>query len=436
MMWWSRHRRHSLSGKLVLLFVLTAVVFVVLVGGGFGKAFRSHFENNIQPHLIQYIDYIRHDIGTPPDQQRAAELAKKLKVDIYIDGPDTLGGQWSSNGRRLDVSQFEFEHRFVQDDIEYGFARNHREEIFMARSGDNRIFFDIPNLDAERRGKALIPIAILLLVLFALYHLIARLIRPVKILSDGVRRFGQGDIEHRITLNRRDELGELADSYNQMADDIQQMLDAKRQLLLAISHELRSPLTRAKVSLELMSDDRQKQELTKDINEMESLIEELLESERLSNRHQALNKQQCDLNELIDELLRQHFTQAGVNAQLPDEPTTITLDGARIKLLFKNLLENALRHTPDGAQPPELKLALTTDVVTVTITDHGNGIDAEHIPHLTEPFYRADASRHRETGGYGLGLYLCRVIVEAHGGELTINSEVGNGATVLVQLPR
>lgn len=428
-----RPRRYSLGGKLILLFLLTAVVFVVLVGGSFGKVFREHFEHNIQPHLVQYIDYVRHDIGSPPNRLRASELAEKLKVDIYIDGPE---GSWSSNGRQLSALKYEAGHSFMEDGVEYGFARNHDDKIFMARMGESTLYFDIPNIKAERRGNAFIPIIILLILLFGLYHLILRLIRPVNILIDGVRRFGHGDIEHRIDLNHRDELGELADSYNEMADDIQQMLDAKRQLLLAISHELRSPLTRAKVSLELMADDQQRQELARDLNEMESLIEELLESERLSNRHQALNRQKYNLNELLEELIQHHFSDNNISIQLPEESIVLMLDGPRIRLLLKNLLENGLRHTSDDVAPPGIKLEQKDEVILISVHDFGRGIEAEHIPHLTEPFYRADASRHRETGGYGLGLYLCRMIVEAHGGELMIISEVGKGTTVCVQLPR
>jgi len=425
-------RRHSLSSKLVLLFLLTAVVFVVLVGGSFAKVFRDHFEHNIQPHLVQYIDYVRHDIGSPPNRLRAAELADKLKVDIYIEGPE---GSWSSNGRQLSATKYKIDHSFMEDGIEYGFTRHHHEKLFMARMGESTLYFDIPNIKAERRANALIPIAILLVLLFGLYHLILRLIHPVNTLIDGVRRFGHGEIDHRIELNRHDELGELAKSYNDMADDIQQMLDAKRQLLLAISHELRSPLTRAKVSLELMSDDQQRQELSRDLNEMESLIEELLESERLSNRHQTLNKQEYNLNELIKELIHQHFSDHNIDIQLPEKSINLMLDGPRIRLLLKNLLENGLRHTLDNAAAPEIKLEQLETAVVISVHDFGIGIKAEHIPHLTEPFYRADASRHRETGGYGLGLYLCRVIVEAHGGELTINSEIEKGTTVCILLP-
>jgi signal transduction histidine kinase len=110
------------------------------------------------------------------------------------------------------------------------------------------------------------------------------------------------------------------------------------------------------------------------------------------------------------------------------------IDAARIKLLLKNLLENAVRHTPEGSPPPEIRLGVEKDHVEITVTDRGSGIDATHLPHLTEPFYRVDPSRQRETGGYGLGLYLCRMIVQAHGGKMGIESDKGKGTEVKVRL--
>jgi signal transduction histidine kinase len=113
----------------------------------------------------------------------------------------------------------------------------------------------------------------------------------------------------------------------------------------------------------------------------------------------------------------------------------LDVDTARIKLLLKNLLDNAIRHTPDGARAPEIQLMLDKQQALITVSDHGKGIQARHLLHLTEPFYRVDPSRQRETGGYGLGLYLCRMIAEAHDGQLEIESAVGEGTRVMVKLP-
>ena len=207
-------------------------------------------------------------------------------------------------------------------------------------------------------------------------------------------------------------------------------------MLLAISHELRSPLTRAKVAVALLDDPQQRNEITRDLDELDRLVEELLETERLTTRHRVLDRRPVSLNALVEEVIVSFFAGTNVQRALPAQDVQAEVDSARIKLLLKNLLDNAVRHTPTGAAPPEVTLDPTPDGCALTVRDHGTGIAPEHLPHLTEPFYRADPARRRETGGYGLGLYLCRVIAEAHGGTLAIDSTPGQGTTVRVMLPR
>jgi len=426
-------RRHSLSGKLILLFIIMAIAFVLLVGGGIKRAFQGHFEDNIRPHITQYLEYVNADIGSPPDRTRAQELAERLNLEIQIIDDQ---GHWSSSGKLSEMDDLKIERGFLANGEQYFHAEDKHQHYLMARDGDATLLFNVPNVRDQGKGfKGWYPLVILLSLLLLLYYATRRLFKPLDSIKQGVQKFGDGYMDHRIDVQRKNELGELADSFNGMASDIQQMLDAKRQLLLAISHELRSPLTRARVAVELLDEENKKAAIVQDINEMESLIEELMETERLSSRHTSLNKTHCDIVELLNQLIATNFNDAGITTQFPETSVTLDVDAARIKLLLKNLLENAIRHTPETSPAPEIQLTADKDNVSITVSDHGNGIDAMHLPHLTEPFYRVDPSRQRETGGYGLGLYLCRMIAEAHGGELQIESEAGKGTRVTVRLP-
>ena len=429
-----RKIRHSLSGKLILLFIGMALVFVLLVGGGIRHAFQEHFRDNVRPHITQYLEYVKDDIGVPPDRERAQQLARRLNIEIQIF--DQSGG-WSSSGRVTDLDTVEIEREFLIDGTRYFHVEDrHRRDQLMVQDGDTTLLFNVPNLRDQRRGfRGWMPVLILLALLLVLYHATRRLFAPLDNIKQGVERFGAGDLDHRIEIRRRDELGELATSFNGMADDIQQMLDAKRQLLLAISHELRTPLTRTRVAAEILQDDAKKAQIIQDINEMEGLIEELIETERLSGRHRKLNKAHTDIVEVINDTVQTWFESAGITLRLHEPEVMLDIDVARIKLLLKNLLDNAIRHTPEAALPPIIDLRIGWQEVIITITDHGQGIDEEHLSHLTEPFYRVDPSRQRETGGYGLGLYLCRVIAEAHGGRLEIDSVKGDGTRVMIMLP-
>lgn len=418
----------------MLLFLLMAVLFVVLVGASLRHLFSSHFENNVLPHLLQYLEYVQQDIGDPPNRDRARELADKLNIEIYI---LDKRGLWSSRARHLDLDELEIEHRYTIDGIEYAWVKVDNTDYLMTRTGDATLLFNLPHARQERESfRGFAPLMVLLGILFVLYHATQRLVSPLGTIKTGVEQFAGGKLDHRIAVKRRDEFGELADAFNAMAAEIQQMLDAKRQLLLAISHELRTPLTRAKVTAELIEDDARRRQLHRELNEMESLIEELMETERLSTRHRALNKSAQDLVLLLQSVKNTHFSDAALHLTLPEAGAQCDVDPARVKLMLKNLIDNALRHTPRNATPAEVSITSTPSSHVIEVLDHGHGIPPEHLPHLTEPFYRVDSSRQRETGGYGLGLYLCRMIAEAHGGSLEIESEVRTGTSVRVTLPR
>lgn len=430
---WKHNIKHSLSSKLLVLFIVMAVLFLFMVGGSLRLVFKHHFDHNVRSHLVQYLKYVREDIGLPADYERARQLADSLNIEIGIFDDR---GIWSSSNRQFDISNMEIEYGHMVEGIEYAQVEIHEEEFFMMRVEQTRMLFNIPNLRQEKQGvRAFLPLLVLLLVLFALYHATRYLFAPILHIQDGVKRIGSGELNHRVDVNRRDELGVLADDVNTMAQDIQKMLDAKRQLLLAVSHELRSPLTRANVATEMLSEEKLKQHIKTDLQEMEHLIEEILETERLNTRHNVLDKREQSLNELIRETIAAYFENDVINLELPEQVINANVDAARIKLLLKNLIENALKYTSNDSKAVEVHLLQNDGKAHMCIKDYGQGIDAEHIPYLTEPFYRVDPARQRETGGYGLGLYLCRIIAEAHDGNLQISSKLGHMTEIKIILP-
>ncbi|WP_455202250.1 HAMP domain-containing protein, partial [Kaarinaea lacus] len=292
--------RHSLSAKLVLLFVIMAILFVVLVGSGFRFFINHHFKDNVQPHIVKYLEYVQADLGSPLDTQRAQQLADELNLEIHIINDQQ---QWSSHGREINLSNIKIKHSHTVKDQLYSLIEYNSREYLMTQVENSTLLFTIPRLRPERGTfRGWLPFVILLMILLVLYYGTRRLFSPINTIQAGVKRFGEGELNHRIQTNRRDELGELAKNFNSMANDIQQMLEAKRQLLLAISHELRSPLTRAKVASEFLDDEQQKGRINRELDEMETLIEELLETERLTTYHTVLNKTPLNLAALITEV--------------------------------------------------------------------------------------------------------------------------------------
>jgi len=207
-----------------------------------------------------------------------------------------------------------------------------------------------------------------------------------------------------------------------MADGLHGMLDAKRQLLLAISHELRSPLTRARLNAELVDEGEARDALLHDLSEMRDLITDLLESERLAGGHAALHTEPTDVNALVRELLTGPFAGRAIESTLDATVPTLPLDPTRMKLLLRNLLDNALRHSSETTAPPHVSTSWTDGTLSVTVRDHGPGVAEDELAHLTEAFYRTDTARLRSTGGVGLGLHLCALIAQAHGGQLVLRN--------------
>ncbi|PZP31276.1 MAG: hypothetical protein DI603_12985 [Roseateles depolymerans] len=266
----------------------------------------------------------------------------------------------------------------------------------------------------------------LLLVTGAAFGAIRHMVRPLHLLALGAEAFGRGELDHRVPEVHRDEIGDLTRRFNQMAFDIQAMLDGKRALLLAISHELRSPLTRARLHAELVDEGASRSALLDELAQMRDLISALLESERLGSGHRALQRSDCSLGELLQEHARPGVT-VSVEPGLPP----LNLDRLRVQLLLRNLVHNALRH--NDATRGEVQLSLSRDGAgqRITVRDFGPGVPAEALAQLGQPFYRPDAARTRHDGGVGLGLCLCRLVAEAHGSRLVLrNAEPGFEASV------
>jgi len=260
----------------------------------------------------------------------------------------------------------------------------------------------------------------------AAYFFVRRMLRPLWVLGLGVAAFGRGDLAQRIPVGRRDEIGALAARFNQMADDIVGMLDAKRALLLAISHELRSPITRARLNTELLPQGKERDALVQDLGLMRDLIEALIERERLDAGHSALLLQPADWRAWITALVDKRFAAAhtGGNLVVVVEAQTpaIQADRMRMELLLANLLDNALRHNERSRGPVTLTLGRSGDGVRLEVRDFGNGVPEDALAQLGQPFYRLDASRTRTSGGVGLGLSLCKLIAAAHDAHFEIRN--------------
>ena len=394
-------------------------IFVV----GMQRALSGGWSEVVRPLVADYVDRLVVDIGSPPDVKRAQALVQRLPIAIRIEGPQV---QFDTHPQR---SAWQAEHRRLRDGEPQEAGSGGWLRTRTTADG-HRISFGLGNAAWQQQPRVIgwATLALLLLATAIAYRYVRHLFKPLDDIHAGTVRFGDGDFGRPIPERRDDELGQLARQVNTMASSLQRMLDAKRGLLLAISHELRSPLTRARLNAELVAEGEPRDALLRDLAQMRDLISDLLESERLAGGHSALQREPTLINELVRELVAEQFENADIDLQLdptlPEQP----LDRVRMRLALRNLLHNALLH---GGGKATLRTQHSGSALVVTVRDFGPGVDAQHLPHLAEAFYRADAARGRSSGGVGLGLYLCRLVVEAHGGTLELrNAEPGLEATL------
>ncbi|OED38352.1 hypothetical protein AB833_20035 [Chromatiales bacterium (ex Bugula neritina AB1)] len=434
-----RNLQQSLTTRLLLLFAVASCLLVALLVATLAHGFASQWRTTIHPHISQYLDYVNADIGYPPDQQRATELASRLPINIYIEGPDV---QFSTTGSPLDLNDLEFQRRSQHRKgnqhrhrrLDFG---EHRDRsVLRNKVGDYQVYYELPHSRprTQHDGGLRMALLALLAILALCYFVLRRMLRPVQDIQAAVGQMGAGQLDTRVTVRSNNDLGALAGSINTMANDIQQMLDAKRQLLLGASHELRTPITRAKIATQMLPESENRNRIEQDLQEMESLISGILESERMKAGHSSLTRVATKLPALVHSVLQEMQTTA-VTTEFDSNIPEVQIDETRTRLLLRNLISNALTHGHKD-KPPVVKLTATNSEVTIHVIDQGDGIEPAEINKVTEPFYRTDQSRTRSTGGFGLGLHLCDLIVKAHGGQLAISSTPGSGTTVSAALPR
>lgn len=420
----------SLSLKLLGIFFGGSLVLIMLLGSLFRFGLDRQSLSAAAPLLNHYTHYLVKELGDPPDVARAKALSARwpITIRIFDTGRDI---RWASDGRFHQPRLREWSHK--QDNVSPsggGIYWDHGTALIKRQIGNANVYFGLRFRPAGPPWFLLVFVCLVLLAIFGFYWFTRQLFAPIGQIESGIARIGDGELSHRIELDRSDELGLLAGRVNQMAEQLESMLQAKRDLLLAISHELKSPLARSRVSLELIENSEYYPALLDDHREMQMLIDGIIEAERTQGHYALLKRQLTDLNVLLDRVMYRLDDADAVIVSFQPLSIRANVDPVQIERLLRNLLENALRYNDPNQGPVQLILTLSELDLHIEVIDHGPGIEAQHIDRLTEAFYRADPSRERKSGGLGLGLYLCQAVVDAHRGTMSINSKPGQGARV------
>jgi signal transduction histidine kinase len=473
-------QRVGLRGRLITTYLLLVTIglgiFVLRYGWITQDSLVSEFQKTEQVHVLligtslasPMESYVEGDLSLDRLERLVDELA------VGVDGRITLLDARGNALYDTVVDITNLSNQWQQIEVQTALARQAEYDIRADPvAGDERLFVAAPvslegqvlgvvqlsvPISAMRArirqawlsllGTAVVVVAVTILASLALA---GSILRPVQALRRAAVRMAGGDLTQQLSVERNDELGDLAKAFNGMAMRLQHLMNQQRDFVANASHELRTPLTTVKLRVEALMGgarrdpamvDRFLAEMEGEVNRLSHLVEELLALSRVEAGIDLLKMERVSLSLVLGQAVAAFYPQAEA------AHVTLTLDAApdlppvkasasHVRQVVDNLLDNALKHTQAGGLIT-VSARPTGSLVTASVTDTGHGIPAQDLPHVFDRFYRADRARPRSgaANGAGLGLAIVRSIVEAHGGEVGIESQEGKGTSVRFTLPR
>ncbi|MEO6324757.1 MAG: HAMP domain-containing sensor histidine kinase [Thermoanaerobaculia bacterium] len=411
----------------LLLFVLLAVVLSAVAGHVLlSDLFRAH----LRPHFEDHAGAVARELpaaSQPESELQAAveRVSEKWPLHLAVFGPD---------GRRLAFTSVDVPGPRTGAPLPDWF-RAPAGHTLAVRMKDGRTLVIQPR-NLPRPVGFLVAVIALACVLALASYPVARLVtRRLDVLEAGVRRLGEGDLGVRLEVSGEDELASLATSFNQTAGRLQTLVEAQRRMLAMVSHELRSPLARLRLALELLPGDpsgKRISDAVAEIHELDALVEELLVAGRLDLQPPFAPASPVDVGQILEE----EAARTGAVVRLVDaRPIQLRADARLVRMLVRNLLENAQRH--GAGEEVECGVEVMNEprhTVRVWVQDRGPGVSEGERERIFEPFYRRAGHRETDDGGVGLGLYLVQRIAQTYDGDAVCLARENGGSRFEVVL--
>jgi len=289
--------------RLLVIFLFTGFLLFTLVGGTAhylsdpNRLLHKKFKNNIH----HYTELLITEIGQPPNYDVAQNISENLGLQIKISGNNT---SWQSDEYKLPALSVD-DKKELKNLKDMKLGHKYQYSFIIINANDNEYIFVINHAPfTESKIYFLLFLILIVIIVIAIsYFLVRWLFRPLRLIAEGVKQVGAGNFDFRVNTKHKDEMGQLAMAFNRMSEKIQSMMMEKEQLLMDVSHELRSPMTRMKLALEFINESKSTISIQEDLHYMDSMITELLESARLKNPNSALLKEKIQLHNFLSSII-------------------------------------------------------------------------------------------------------------------------------------
>ncbi|MFB4169940.1 ATP-binding protein [Virgibacillus sp. JSM 102003] len=370
-----------------------------------------------------------------------------------INHSDTIQQEMRQVVEAIDYNSNQTEGRIVEDrwdDKQYIAAESpvniggeQRGHVFMFADTGN-VKKNVNQLSNQFIVIALLTVGLTIITIFILSRFITH---PVIKMKEATEQLSLGENQVELHTNRKDELGELAESITKLANELDQLKTARNEFLASISHELRTPLTYIKGYADIINrqdiTESEVKEYTAIIREesehLSILIRNLFELAKMDRNRFTIHREEVSLRKLIYSIanrIKPAFSEKNIAFSINcPENIVAFVDPERFEQVLVNILDNAKKHSSEGSNV-QLEVSQMGEEVIVTTTDEGEGIPEKDLPYIFDRLYRVEKSRSRESGGSGLGLTIAKEIIETHGGQIEITSEPGEGTIVVIRLLR
>lgn len=275
-----------------------------------------------------------------------------------------------------------------------------------------------------------------LIAVLILFIVIRNYLQPIQLMKNRILLLQKGDLESKIPIIGEDELADLSYEINNMISEIKELLNRKQLLLSEVSHELLSPLARIRLLTEMLPEHRNKERLADEIKFLKGMVTNLLMSHRLSGPYANLELSTINFEDLLDKTISM-FPESNNKIKVIGETpkNNLSVDITKFTLALRNLIENAIKY---GSIEKQIEISANIseiNYIEIHVKDFGNGISLENIEKITNPFFRIKNKNTDKKSGFGMGLSITKKIVEAHNGQLLIQSEINKFTNFTIKLP-